>query len=700
MRSAVSRLPSATVSPSFASAALAAALLGVALGARGGNALERTAIVELLLIAAGAGVVCAAIAFGRRGRLDGVAALAAFAALAAITALSVGWSIAPDISYVEAGRTFAYLATFAGAVALARLAPTGAATVARGIVLAAVAICAYGLATRVWPASFEELAFSGRIGQPFDYWNALAGVAALGIVPALWLGARRAGSVLGRTLAFPATGLLIVTLIIAQSRGALAGAAVGCVLWLVLVPLRLRSLAILITAGTVAAPVVAWALSKDPFRIGLQPLSARESIAGEFGLMLAALVVVLLAVGVVAEAVSARRQPSLRTRFRAGAAVAVVVALLPLALITSVATSDRGLTGTISDRVDELTSDRAAPPTGGGRLGSVASERWGYWREAFDAFDERPLAGLGAGSFEIARLAHRDSAGAARRAHGFVPQTLSDVGLLGALAAALLLAAWLVAAARATGLQPRRWWRPTTAERPPWTSERAALVALALAAIVYGIQSTSDWTWFVPGLTTIALVAAGFVAGRGPLIGRQAFDVGHAAEFDPATAGRAWPGPPQLFACAAIGLIALFCGWAIWQPVAADRALARSYELTNDGEPVAALREAADARDLDPYSVEPFYAAADAFVAIDRQREAIASLSRAAAERPRDPEPWLRIATVQLDWRDAPGAALAAAERALRRDPYSAQAVAIRDRSAQLVAERNATPAVPSTSTP
>jgi len=692
----VSRLPSAT-----ASAALAAALVGVALGARGGSALERTTVVELLLIAAGAATICAAIAFGRRGRLDGGAAIAAFAALTAITALSVGWSIAPDLSYVEAGRTLAYLAVFAGAIALARLAPTGAVAVTRGIVLAAVAICAYGLATRVWPASFEELAFSGRIGQPFDYWNALAGTAAVGLVPALWLGARRTGSAFGRALAFPATGLLTATLLIAQSRGALAAAVVGCALWLLLVPLRLRSLVVLVTAGAAAAPVIAWALSKDPFRVGLQPLPAREAIAGELGLMLVTTTVALLAVGILVQLAGARWQPSPRTRVRVGAAVAVVVALVPLALVTSVATSDRGLTGTVSDRVDELISDDVAPPTGGGRLGSVASERFGYWREAFDAFGERPVAGLGAGSFELARLAHRDGEGGARRAHGFVPQTLSDIGVLGALGALLLVAAWLVAALRATGLQPRRWWRPTTRTRPSWTSERAALVALGLAAIVFGVQSATDWTWFVPGLTAIALVAAGFVAGRGPLPDRRTAGVGPTTtEHDPAAPAPPRPRAARAFACAAVGAVALLCGWAAWQPVAADRAIARSYALTGAGEPVAALREAADARDLDPYSVEPFYAAATALSAIDRQRAAIASLRRAAAERPRDPEPWLRIAAVQLDLRDAPVAALAAAEQALRRDPHSAQAVAIRGRAGQLLAGRRAAAAPLSATTP
>jgi tetratricopeptide (TPR) repeat protein len=672
----VSRFPSATASAVLTSA-LAAALLGVALGARGGSALERTAIVELLLIGAGAATVCAAVLLAPRGRVHGAGAVLAFALLVAVTAVSVGWSIAPDLSYGEASRSAAYLAVFAGGVALARLVRAGAGAVARAIVLAAVAICAYGLVARVWPASFDELAFSGRIGQPFDYWNALAGIAALGLVPALWLGARRSGSALGRALAFPAAGLLLATLLIAQSRGALAAAAVGCGLWLALVPLRLRSLVVLLAAGAGAAPVVAWALAQDAFRLGQLPLAAREAVAGEFGLLLAALVVGLLAVGIAVEAVAARRQPSLRTRFRVGLAAAVVAALVPLALVTSVATSDRGLTGTISDRVDELTSDTAAPPTGGGRLGSLASERFGYWREAFDVFGERPLTGRGAGTFELARLAHRNDSGNARRAHGFVPQTLSDLGLLGGLAALALLAVWLAAAARATGLQPRRWWRPPAVARPPWTSERAALVALALAAIVYGVQATTDWTWFVPGLTATALVAAGFVAGHGPL---------PATATAPAAAPRAGaPSAPRALVATTVAAAALICCWAIWQPVAADNAVARGYALLGDGRPLEALGEASDARETDPRAIGPLYLAAVAFDDLDRDRLAVAALRAAAAKRPRDPEPWGRLAILQLE-RNRLAAALAAAERALRRDPYSAQIAGVRDVVRQRIA--------------
>ncbi|HEX2161620.1 MAG TPA: hypothetical protein VHF88_07350, partial [Thermoleophilaceae bacterium] len=333
--------------------------------------------------------------------------------------------------------------------------------------------------------------------------------------------------------------------------------------------------------------------------------------------------------------------------------------------------------------VDELTSDSAAPPTGGGRLGSVASERFGYWNEAFDAFGERPLAGLGAGSFELARLAHRNDGGTARRAHGFVAQTVSDLGLAGAIAALTLLAAWLAAATRATALQPRRWWQAPARARPRWDSERAALVALALAAVVYGVQSALDWTWFVPGLTVSALVAAGFVAGRGPST----------------AARRPRASAPRLLACAGVVLIAVFCGWAIWQPVAADRATARAYDLIGAGKPLAALRETTRARDLNPYSPQPRYATAVALADLDREQTAIAVLRATAADRPRDPAPWLRIATIELDRRDAPAPALAAAEQALRRDPHSARIVATRDRAAQLLAARQAASA-PAPSSP
>ena len=680
---------------STASAALAAALVGVALGARGGTELERTAIAELALLGSGAAIVCAALAIGPRGRLHGALAVAAFAALAAVTALSVDWSIAPDLSYLEAGRTFAYLAVFAGAVAAARLAPGAAPVVLRGVLAAAVAIAAYGLASRVWPAAFDESALIGRIGLPFDYWNALAGVAAAGIVPALWVGTRRSASALGRALAYPATGVLIATVLIAQSRGALAGAALATAIWLAFVPLRLRSLAVLGVAAAGAAPVAAWASSKDPFHASLQPLAAREAVAGEFGLLLAAMLVGLLAAGLVVEAVRARRRPSVALRARTGVAIAAVAVDVPLVLLTSVATSDRGLGGTVSDRVDELTSETAVPPVGGARLGSVSSARASYWRQAWSAFEERPLTGLGAGSFELSRLTYRKSAIRAGHAHGFVSQTLADLGLVGLAVALLLLAAWIGAAARATGLGPRRWIAPAD-----WTDERAALVALALAAVAFGVQSATDWTWFVPGITVMALVAAGFVAGRGAppqLVARPRDEARAVASPAPAERDRrsGRPTPGRLAAVGAVGVLALLGGWTIWQPVSADRAVAHSYELLDEHRPAAALREAERAHDRNPYSNDPIYARAAALADLGREPAALRALRRAVLERPRDPDAWIRIATFQLDTLGSPERALEMVAQAQRVDPHSPVAPTVAARANAARAARDAPPAEP-----
>ena len=580
-------------------------------------------------------------------------------------------------------------------MAAARLAPGAAPAVLRGVLLAAVAIAAYGLAARVWPAPVDESALNGRIGQPFDYWNALAGVAAAGIVPALWAGTRRGGGLLGRVLAYPATGLLIATVLIASSRGALAGAAIATAIWLAVVPLRLRSLAVLAVATAGAAPVSAWALSKDPFSASLQPLAAREAVAGDFGLLLAVTLVALLAAGLLVEAVRARHRPSVALRVRTGVALAVVAAVVALALLPSVATSDRGLGGSVSDRVDDLTSETAVPPVGGARLGSVSSARATYWRQAWHAFEERPAAGLGAGSFEIARLAYRKSAVRAGHAHGFVSQTLADLGLVGLAAALALLAAWIAAAARATGLGPRRWIAPAD-----WTAERSALVALALAAVVIGVQSAMDWTWFVPGITVMALIAAGFVAGRGPLprVGAppredKATSVATGPAPEPHAAGNAYRTPIRLIAAGTVAVLALLCGWLIWQPVTADRAIAHSYELLDAHRPARALSEAERARDRNPYSNEPLYARAAALADLGRTPAALRTLRQAVLERPRDPDAWIHIALFQLDTLGSPERALEMVAQAQRVDPHSPVAATVAGRAHAAIAARDAPPA-------
>jgi len=145
-----------------------------------------------------------------------------------------------------------------------------------------------------------------------------------------------------------AMGACVLAILLTQSRGAAAAALLGALIWFALVPLRLRSLPVVLIPTVLASGVAAWALSKDPFSKSLQPISAKVDVAGDFGVLVGLMVALLLLAGAAVEATSARRVPSARLRRRIGIVTVGAACLLPLAAFTSVAFSDRGL----GDRFD------------------------------------------------------------------------------------------------------------------------------------------------------------------------------------------------------------------------------------------------------------------------------------------------------------------------------------------------------------
>jgi O-Antigen ligase len=642
-----------------------AALLGVAFGAQGGTELTRTTVTEVLLILASGLVIAAAFLWGRSGAIQGVTTLLLFALLGFLTAVSVLWSIAPELSYIEAGRTFAYLAVFAAAVALARLAPRAAPGILLGLAGAATVVVAYAFAARVWPGALAEYEISNRLGQPFDYWNAVGSVAAMGVPPLLWLGSRRTGSPIARVAAYPAMGACILAIALTQSRGAAAAAAVGAALWFAIVPLRLRSLPVLLAPLAGAGAVSAWALSKDPFSKTLQPLSAKEAVAGEFGALLMLMLVLLTLAGAAVNVGVARRAPSPRLRRRVGIAAVAVALLVPLAAFTSVAFSERG----IGDRIDDLTSEtEVAPEEGGGRVFAASSSRGKYWREAFRVFDDRPLEGAGAGSFAVSRLRHRTDASVTRHAHGFIPQTMADLGIIGMVLTTLLLVAWTIAALSATGLIPRRLTRrhkDAPAPRRDWSHDRIALVAVALVPVVFGVQSLIDWTWFIPAPAAMMLVAGGFVAGRGPFDRR---------EREPADSIKALPNRARIVGAVVTLASALLLAWTVWQPEASDRATNDALALSDERKFDEALQRTEDAEDINPLTPDPLLVRASVDTAANRTNDAQDSLERAVRRFPGDPQTWFRLAAFQLGTLDAPEQALETIRGTLYLDPHSTPA--------------------------
>jgi len=668
-----------------ASATLGSALSAVSFGAQAGTDLATSTTVSILVALCAGAMLASLVLRSVPGRpLYGAAAVALLGAFTVVTALSAAWSIAPADTTAEAGRTLAYLFGFAAAVAAARQYPDGAKVLTGAVAVAGVIVCGWALATRILPASFgDDLLLTARLGAPFGYWNALGGMAALTVPAVLWLAARRDPSRVVAGLAYTAMGILMLTILLTQSRGALAAALVVLVAWFALVPLRLRSAPAVIVPAVAVAPVAAWALSRNQFTEPFQSVRAQDAVAGDFGLLVLALCAVLLAAGVLTHHIALRRAPSLHVRRRAGTVLVAAACALPLVALVAVATSDRGLGGTVSDRFQELTDETDAPPAGSGRLASASSSRGEYWRQASKVFEERPLLGRGANTFGLARLPYRSDGRGAAHAHGFLAQTLADLGLLGVMLALALLAAWITAAARTLGLFPGR------RQRPAWTDDRVALAALALCALAFGLHSAIDWTWSIPGTAVAALVAAGFVAGRGP---------GPIATASAAVA----PEPSQPFAdglgrgralaAAAVLVTTGLCCWAIWQPQSAARANERALDSLAKGDFAGAEREAVEARDKDPYSPDPLFVRASALSGRGRQVAAYRVLEQAVREHPRDPDPWLRLAEFELRNLDLPQRAIETAGAAFRADPRSRRVESLTQETQAALAEAGIAP--------
>ncbi|HYI37224.1 MAG TPA: tetratricopeptide repeat protein [Thermoleophilaceae bacterium] len=640
-------------------ALVAVALAAIAFGAGGGTQTGRAAPVEAIVILVAGGLLAAALpSFDTRRPLYGGAAIGLLTLLTVLTGLSMTWSVAPDLSLQELARTFTYLSVFVVAVLAARRLPARGGALLNGVLLAAVAVCLWALATRVWPGSLGGDVLGARLGEPFDYWNALGGMAALAVPGALWVGSRRDASRPAAALAYPALGALLLTIMLTQSRGALAAAVLAALIWLAFVPLRLRTAPVLAVAAVGVAPVSAWALSQEAFTAALQPLAVREDVAGTFGLLTAFTLIALTIAGFSAVSIRATMKPSLQTRRRAGIGLAACLAVVAVVGLVGIGASGGG----IGKRIDDLTtSQSSAPGSGAERLGSVSSSRGEYWRQAIDVWKDRPLLGRGADGFTLARLEYREDPRAASHAHGFLPQTMADLGLAGLLVALALLAAWLVATARTLGVRLRNG-----RIGPDWTSERLTLTGLALTAVAYGIQSAIDWTWFIPGPTVAALAAAGFVAGRGPLP-----PVGESEGPAPAPAREPRRDPLRLALAVGVVITALLCAWTVWQPERSQRATDEAVALAERGDTEAALEEAARARDIDPYSPDPLYARATALTDAGQLVAAYRVLEQAVAEHPRNPETWLRLAQFELDELGLGLRAVRSAQAAATIDPAS-----------------------------
>ena len=179
------------------------------------------------------------------------------------------------------------------------------------------------------------------------------------------------------------------------------------------------------------------------------PVDLRNQAGLHLGLLLVVMLVLLAGAGLAVGFARAAHTPTLQQRDRAGVALLVALALIPVGITIALAVGERGLTGSVSARWNQLTKVSAPlPRNDNSRFTAVGSVRARYWDEALEIFKDNPGIGVGAGGYATVRKRYRTDDPAVRHAHGYVVQTLADLGLAGLFVSLALLAAWLASAAR------------------------------------------------------------------------------------------------------------------------------------------------------------------------------------------------------------------------------------------------------------
>lgn len=651
--------------PALLTIGLALLLCAAAFGADGGLRLGRLTMVEIAVLVLG-GLTTAAglLAAPREGKVWGGATMLLFGAFAALTALSVGWSVEPSETWLEANRTFAWLAAFCAAATIARTAPDAWSVLLGAFILFGVVLCAYATLTKLLPAQLSPEETYARLREPYGYWNSVGLTAAMTIPCCLWLGARRSGHQALNTLAYPALTLVVFTLLLAYSRGALLAAAIACVVWFAVVPLRLRGVTVLAIGTGGALLLTLWAFSQTALTEDQAALALRQTSGQQLLVLLVVVLLIVFALGAVLTFAAARRAPGATARRTVGSVAVLLALLLPIIGLGALAASDKGLGGSISDGWKSLTDpDAVTPSNDPSRLTAVGSVRARYWNEALKIFENNQWVGVGAGGYAITRARFRTDELDVLHAHGYGVQVLADLGIAGAALTLALLAAWLAAALRSCGL--RRGDRGSA-----WTPERVGVLTLFAAVLVFGIHSFVDWTWYVPGNALPAMLAAGWLAGRGPL---------GAARPEGSFAGRVRQGArsrSRLFRAGFVLLLALLAAWSAWQPWRANRIEQDALAALDTGDTAEATILARDAVARNPLSIDPLFTLAAIRTAAGDQDGARRAYTEAGELQPRNPRTWLALGQFELAVGDA-NAAENASKPALWLDPVSREAQAL-----------------------
>ena len=416
--------------------------------------------------------------------------------------ISTAWSDSPARAVAEFDRALLYLLMLALLATVPRTTET-ARTVLVGIAAGATFVCIGGLLSRVLPETFEIApnVLDQRLSYPITYWNGLGLLAALAIVFATHLTCSAREHPAARVAGAAVLPLLASTIFFTFSRASIVLAIAGVVAYVVLARPRgfLPALAAALPMSVIA---LVWSYEADLLAKPDPTTAAAADQGREVFLVLVAcaLVAAALRFAFIRLGVDARLAAiDVPRRVRNTVTVAAAGILLIGAGAGWIAFDAGDRISRQYERFKEGDVIRATDDARDRLTQTGNNGRIQHWEEALDAWEREPLKGTGAGTYELTWAQHRPSEFTVRDGHSLYLETLSEVGLVGAVLLLLALGGVLVAlAVRARG------------------NERALWAALFTAAAVWAVHAAQDWVWELPAVTAWLFAAGGLALARPP----------------------------------------------------------------------------------------------------------------------------------------------------------------------------------------
>ena len=482
--------PMASIIRQHAGTCLVAAAVIVA--AMGNGLFEPTGFAAASIVIWAAvitGLIARGLPTGPVGRLAAVAGLC-LAGTAILGAASVGWAADQGSAFEEAVRVSFYLGLFTLAACTATRA--GRVEWLAGLTVGLTSVTVIALFSFLQPGTLgsgtSDLPNAGgRLSYPVGYWNGEAALLAA-TATLLAYAAYRAPWRAWRAVATAAIPVAILALWLTHSRGGGAALVIGWVVLVATTPASDRSRQLIrIAIATLGAAILIGA--SEPFR------HLTDSVVGSArrtdGDWMSAICVLVAAVtGVLAwradEFAPRRRVPR---RVGIGIGLGAIVALVLAAIALN---PGRGF-----HEFRAPPSTHAGFPTNSPELGS--NGRWQLWRGALDAFEAKPIAGLGAGGFEDWWGRHASVAIFVRNPHSLPLQQAAELGTPGILLFGGFVVALVVAARRRL--------------RRGFGGDAGILVAVVAAG---AIGALVDWTWEIPAVFAPAAICSALLLASAP----------------------------------------------------------------------------------------------------------------------------------------------------------------------------------------